>query len=340
MRCWADSDDDEGASSCFEREVRASQATVDALSLSRDLSVFDFVPEYWNDVFEGVLLTGLRTGITPNQDLACNRSIKFGAFPQRLAAEAGAEEAPPFATGHYARLGARDDGSVRLLRAADDIKDQTYFLASVPGEGFRSAMFPIGGLLKTDVRQIAAHVGLPAAGDRSSRGICFVGKRGMADFTARYMAPERGASGRGPEFVLDGKVIAEAPKPAYCYTVGQRARVGGVSGRLFVKKCVDGDVVLQRFPPETCAVRCADAHWIGGEAPTGLGESGGGLVSMQYKGCSTGEIASCFLSRSEDGGICVGFGEPRAAIAPGQVVVFYNGEEVVGSAIVSECTIL
>lgn len=223
LRCWADHDD--SATSCFERESRAAAAATRALRLAHPLTVFDFVPQYWTTVFEPVLLAGLRSGSTPNQDLACNRAIKFGAFPDRLAADAGTAAPPFFATGHYARL-EHGEGGVRLLRAVDDKKDQTYFLASVPGAAFDSAIFPIGGLLKADVRRIAEHAGLPAARDRSSRGICFVGKRGMAEFTARYIAPP--GVGRKPAFVLDGETVADLPKPPHCYTVGQRAR-GGLS---------------------------------------------------------------------------------------------------------------
>jgi tRNA (5-methylaminomethyl-2-thiouridylate)-methyltransferase len=341
LRCWAGADDGSDAS-CFEREVRASEAAVRALALTRRLSVFDFVSDYWNEVFDGVLLSGLAAGVTPNQDLACNRAIKFGAFPRRLAAEAGTSDPPPFATGHYARLADAGDGPIRLLRAADDVKDQTYFLASVPGDSFRGAMFPIGGLVKPDVRRIAAHAGLPAAADRSSRGICFVGKRRMGEFTARYLdvsaRAEPAAGGRltpAPSFILDARRIAPLPRPAHCYTLGQRARVGGSPERLYVTGREGADVIVKASPPMTRRVVCGTPHWIGGTIPAGLRSTFG--RRLLYKGNSTTSVAECRATLLGDGRLEVTFDVPRAAIAPGQAVVLYAGEEVLGSGLVQAC---
>ena len=113
-------------------------------------------------------------GLTPNPDLACNRHIKFGA----LAAWAAERGADALATGHYARLRRPPDGGpAQLLRGADAAKDQSYFLASVPGAALACAQFPVGGLLKGTVRALAAEAGLASAARRSSAGICFIGAR-------------------------------------------------------------------------------------------------------------------------------------------------------------------
>eukprot|EP00171_Calliarthron_tuberculosum_P009967 IDg9967t1 len=146
MRCWA-----EDGGGCFEKDSRAAEAATRALDLPHPLAVFDLT------------------------HVACNARVKFGAFPARLRAEAGVTNTPLFATGHYART----SGGV-LRTAADAQKDQTYFLAGVAGVDLQAAMFPLGTLRKTDTRAIAAHAVLPAASARSSRGICFVGKRAIA----------------------------------------------------------------------------------------------------------------------------------------------------------------
>ena len=121
---------------------------------------------------EARLLRQAGRGLTPNPDLACNRHIKFGA----LAAWAAERGADALATGHYARLRRpADGGPAQLLRGVDASKDQSYFLASVPGAALARAEFPVGGLLKGAVRALAAEAGLASAARRSSAGICFIG---------------------------------------------------------------------------------------------------------------------------------------------------------------------
>lgn len=345
MRCWAG--EEEGAdASCFESEVRASENALRALKLQRSLSVFDLVSEYWSEVFDGVLLSGLSKGITPNQDLACNRKIKFGVFLKRLADEAGTSNPPPFATGHYAQVANEHIDHIKLLRAVDDVKDQTYFLASVHASALDSAVFPVGSLLKSDVRRIASHIALPAANETSSRGICFIGKRKMASFMTNYLAPpvEIGAEvpkealhanedtkAQEPGFVLEGRRIGRLPQSIHLYTVGQRARFGGLPNRLFVAEKDGTDVVLQPHPPTTRRVVCSAPHWISASAMDVLA---GSQRDLQYKGNSTACLSSCEARLRPCGGLEVEFKSERPAVAPGQAMVFYSGPEVLGSAIV------
>jgi tRNA (5-methylaminomethyl-2-thiouridylate)-methyltransferase len=339
MRCWAAQDDGVDAP-CFELDVRASENAIRALRLRRSLAVFDFVPEYWSEVFDGVLLSGLSRGITPNQDLACNRAIKFGAFPARLAREAGTTQPPPFATGHYARIEKDASNNIKLHRAVDCVKDQTYFLASVRASAFRNAVLPIGSLLKSDVRRIAAHAGLPAATGRSSRGICFVGKRNMADFVSRYLATptrarqdaENGAE--KSEFVLNGRRIGPAPQGSHLYTLGQRARVGGAPQRLYVAGKEGLDIILQPTPPTTRRLVCGSPHWISASAPDILS---GRNHDLLYKGNSSARLSGCEAVVLPSGRLEVRFKTPRPAVAPGQAVVLYVDTEVLGSAVVEEC---
>jgi tRNA (5-methylaminomethyl-2-thiouridylate)-methyltransferase len=337
MRCWADADDAEAGTPCFERELRAAERTVEALGLKRRLAVFDFVSEYWTKVFQDVLLAGLQAGDTPNQDLACNAAIKFGSFPHRLAEENATSGPPPFATGHYARLYcAPGMGQATLLRALDVVKDQTYFLASVPSAALRQAIFPVGGLLKTEVREIAKHVGLPAAHQKSSRGICFVGKRDKAAFMERYMA--QGSSDPNEEgyFILNDTMEKVAPLavPAYAYTVGQRARVGGQVQSLYVVGRQGPDILVSSFKLSMNRVVCDRPVWIAGSAPTELEDRSAGM-GAECKSCSSGPTMRCTVSTRDNGGLEVCFESPQEAKSPGQVIVFYRGEEVLGCAAIS-----
>lgn len=343
MRCWASKEEDVELS-CFEKEVRASEKTVTTLNLQQNLAVFDFVSEYWSHVFDGVLLEGLRKGLTPNQDLACNRSIKFGAFPERLAKEAGSPLPPPFATGHYARVENDDMENIKLLRAVDKSKDQTYFLASVDAAAFANVVFPVGSLLKSEVRMIAAHAGLSAVNEKSSRGMCFVGKRNMSDFLSSFVRPSHGefhSKGRSashsdddriplePSFTLDGQRIGLLPQSIHSYTIGQRARVGGAPGRFYVAEKNATEVKILRRPPTTRRIICGAPHWISRDASAALAQRSSRLL---YKGNSSACLAPCHVRILPSGGLEVGFDDERPAIAPGQFLVLYDGEQVLGSA--------
>jgi tRNA (5-methylaminomethyl-2-thiouridylate)-methyltransferase len=338
MRCWADADDAETGTSCFTKELRAAESAVKALGLERRLSVFDFVSEYWTEVFQNVLLAGLEAGDTPNQDLACNAFIKFGSFPRRLAEESSTVEPPPFATGHYARIDhGLAEGRARLLRAVDPVKDQTYFLASVPSDALRHAMFPVGVLLKKDVREIAAHVGLPAAQQKSSRGICFVGKRNKAAFLERYMVEHRLSENCGQgSFVLveTAEQIAPLAMPAYAYTIGQRARIGGQSQPFYVVGRRGNDILVAGSKLVVEHAICDKPVWLSGAAPAEL-ERSFSTMRLQFKSCSSGIPNWCKLSLRSDGRLQVRFEVSEPASAPGQALVFYKGEEVLGSATIS-----
>jgi tRNA (5-methylaminomethyl-2-thiouridylate)-methyltransferase len=338
MRCWADADDAETGTSCFTKELRAAELAVKALKLERRLSVFDFVAEYWTNVFQDVLLAGLEAGDTPNQDLACNAFIKFGSFPRRLADESSCVESPPFATGHYARIDhGLPEGRVRLLRAVDPVKDQTYFLATVPSDALRHAMFPVGGLLKKDVREIAAHVGLPAAQQKSSRGICFVGKRNKAAFIERYMVEHRRSEkgGQGSFVRVDTtERIAPLAMPAYAYTIGQRARIGGQPQAFYVVGRLGNNILVSSSKLLVADAICEKPVWLSGSAPAEL-EGRRSSMRLQFKSCSSAAPNWCTVAHHCDGRLQVSFEVPEEARAAGQALVFYNGEEVLGSAIIS-----
>lgn len=141
----------------------------------------NFVKEYWDRVFSH-FLEEYRAGRTPNPDVLCNKEIKFKAFLD-FALKAGSDR---LATGHYARL-RRGESGTELLRAADLGKDQTYFLAALSQEQISRAMFPIGHLQKSELREIARRAGLRTADKKDSTGICFIGERNFKKFLMQYL---------------------------------------------------------------------------------------------------------------------------------------------------------
>lgn len=181
-----------GAAGCeWQREWESVQDVCRALQLEKEPQLVDLSREYWASVFEPSLDVWQR-GDTPNPDVLCNREIKFGALVRRLIGseqgreggeelEVGASRASPqtwIATGHYARV-AHDasTGETQLHRARHRGKDQSYFLSSVPSTALSRALFPLAGLTKPEVRDLARRYGLPTAAKKESMGLCFVGKR-------------------------------------------------------------------------------------------------------------------------------------------------------------------
>uniref|UniRef100_A0A7S3R6C2 tRNA-5-taurinomethyluridine 2-sulfurtransferase n=1 Tax=Dunaliella tertiolecta TaxID=3047 RepID=A0A7S3R6C2_DUNTE len=225
-----------GQQTCVDAEARAAAAVCRALGIP--FHEVDFVRQYWGQVFSDFIDT-YRKGGTPNPDLACNRNIKFGELltaAKRLGAEA-------IATGHYAQLlaedgdisssssggggGSRQSTRVLLLQGIDPGKDQSYFLAAVPQEALLHCLFPIGHLLKSQVCNYAAEAGLAALmqGQRSSRGICFVGeRRSFGAFMAQYVEPVPG------QFVdVETRKALGPCDDILAFTPGQRARIPGSS---------------------------------------------------------------------------------------------------------------
>lgn len=323
LRCWDDGQTDTG-SSCFSTEFRAAESAVKALKLKQPLRNVDLVSVYWTRVFEGELLSGLRAGRNPNADLACNRHIKFGALPSVLRDLTGGPVR--LATGHYSRIDTSPHGQTRLLAGVDPIKDQSYFLASVNSAALDNILMPVGALRKTEVREIACWAGLPAAEKRSSRGLCFVGKRPFAEFVSEFI------EGPNARFVCATNPTMElgpAEWPAWAYTVGQRARVGGMSERMFVVGVRDSDVYLARWEDWrlwTKGVVCDRVDWIC-EEPDGI-EDG---LEVHYKCCSTAMRRPGRLWK-EKGFVNVQFCKEERRVSDGQAVVLYQGDVCLGAA--------
>ncbi|MBR2588899.1 tRNA 2-thiouridine(34) synthase MnmA [Candidatus Saccharibacteria bacterium] len=203
-----------------------------AVKLGIDFLVFDFQQEYKNKVVD-YMLTEFKKGNTPNPDIMCNQEIKFKLFYD-IAREKGADY---IATGHYARVN-RDKSE--LLRAVDENKDQTYFLYRISNEAIAHTIFPVGEMLKADVKKYAAERGLDNAYKKESMGVCFVGEVGMKDFLKRYVE-----ANPGEIFDIDTGEKVGVHEGAIFYTIGQRKGLGLGGGLPYyvVKKDIKKNIV-------------------------------------------------------------------------------------------------
>lgn len=213
MRNWDERDE---SGYCHgDEEWKRVQSVCERLGM--ECVQVNFVREYWNNVFE-VLLDGYKRGMTPNPDILCNREIKFSALLKYCQENLGAEY---LATGHYAQLRVDPDGDgeeVQMLKGVDPSRDQTYFLASVRQYALRHALFPLGGMMKRSVFEVARTHGFEdIAALRESRGLCFIGKRNFTEFLSNYIEQKPGLVK-----LSCGKVLGEH-SGVHTLTRGQRA---------------------------------------------------------------------------------------------------------------------
>ncbi|MDH5822732.1 tRNA 2-thiouridine(34) synthase MnmA [Luteimonas sp. RD2P54] len=322
MRNWAD----DGSGDC-----RADEDRRDAVAVCGRLGIpihfRDFSAEYWSGVFEH-FIAEYAAGRTPNPDVLCNREIKFAHFLEAAHA-LGAER---IATGHYARID-RHCGRWRLLRASDAGKDQSYFLHQLGQAQLAATAFPLGGLHKREVRELARGAGLPTAAKKDSTGICFIGERDFREFLGRYL-PARPGEIR----TADGRTIGEHPGVFY-FTLGQREGLGlgGVRGFAqapwyVVGKDVPGNVLVvdqdhdSRWLMST-VIWTAPAHWIAGAPPATRFECS---AQARYRQ----QAEPCAVAVDDGGRLEVRFAGPQRAVTPGQSLVLYDGEVCLGGAVI------
>lgn len=209
-----------------ELDFRIAKTVADHLNIP--LYRVEFIKEYWDNVFS-YFLEEYKNNRTPNPDIFCNKYIKFDAFLKYALQQFGADY---IAMGHYAKVIHYDDHS-ELLVASDQEKDQTYFLCQLNQHQLKKALFPIGHLNKSQVREIAKNISLPNFDRKDSTGICFIGERNFKKFLENYI-PNK------PGNILDistNKIIGKHFGAMY-YTIGQRKglNLGGLSERYFVCK--------------------------------------------------------------------------------------------------------
>ncbi|XP_027448075.1 mitochondrial tRNA-specific 2-thiouridylase 1 isoform X1 [Zalophus californianus] len=308
-----------------------------------------YVKEYWNDVFSD-FLSEYEKGRTPNPDIVCNKHIKFSCFFHYAVDNLGADAV---ATGHYARTSLEDEevfqqkhmrrpeglfrnrfevrNAVKLLQAADSFKDQTFFLSQVSQDALRRTLFPLGGLTKDFVKKIAAENRLHhVLQKKESMGICFVGKRNFENFILQYLQPRPG------KFISieDNKVLG-THKGWFLYTLGQRAKIGGLREPWYVaeKDGTKGDVFVAPRTDHPALyrdlLRTSRVHWIAEEPPAALVRDK--MMECHFRFRHQMALVPCVLTLNQDGTVWVTAVKAVRALAPGQFAVFYKAGECLGS---------
>jgi tRNA-specific 2-thiouridylase len=264
-------------------------------------------------------------GLTPNPCVRCNELVRFGALLDR-ALRLGFDG---LVTGHYVRVEPADDGDVRLLRAQDADKDQSYVLYALDQRSLRRAVFPLGVFgSKAEVRDLARTLGLPNFGREDSVDVCFVGEgRKPGDVVAERTPALVNA---GPIVTTSGEVIGEHRGLAY-YTVGQRRGLGSLGGSRRYVTALEPErnaiVVGDRDALSTHTLDATRPRFIRG-TPPGDGDRFSAVV--RYRGA--GAPARFYRA---DGGFRLEFEHPQTGVAPGQAVVLYSDDEVVGGGTIT-----
>lgn len=268
-------------------------------------------------------LDGYANGITPNPCLLCNRTIRWGFMMDR----AKAIGADYLATGHYARLHQDPTGQIHLFKAADPEKDQSYVLYSLNQNQLSSTLFPLGEYTKPEVRKLAHEIGLPVADRAESQDLCFLGDGDYRNFLMRHL-PE--IVKPGPITHRDGSILGQHSGLAF-YTIGQRKGLGIYAPYpvYVIEKDIQGNILIVGSIEELGRItfNIDDIRWISG-APlqTNLRVS----VKIRYKSTDvgadiypTGETAAQLV-----------LDQPVQGVTPGQVAVFYKGDECLGGGII------
>ncbi len=335
MKNWEDDDDDEYCSSRQDFLDAASVADV----LGIEIEHVNFAAEYKDRVF-AEFLREYQAGRTPNPDVLCNAEIKFKAFLDH-AMRLGAEK---IATGHYARVResegpAASGPTFQLLKGLDPLKDQSYFLHRLTQAQLSKTLFPVGELPKTEVRRIAAEIGLPNAKKKDSTGICFIGERPFREFLNRYLSNTPGP-------ILDdrGRKVGEHVGLSF-YTLGQRKGIGlgGVKERGAAKGGSEHEpwfVARKDMARNTLSVVQGHDHpwllseglvaddlsWVAGHPPA----AGAVAAKTRYRQSD----APCEITPTANG-FTLHFDSPQWAVTPGQSAVVYDGEVCLGGGVIA-----
>jgi len=284
------------------------------------LHQFNFEAEFKSLVIDH-FLQEYRLGRTPNPCVTCNQLIKFGLLLDKVL-QMGMDY---LATGHYAQIEPSPNG-YRLLRAVDPDKDQSYFLYTLGQRELQHLMLPLGNHHKTEVRKLATELGLPTSQRHESQDVCFISDNDYRSFVAQHIPLK-------PGDIVDtkGKVLGRHNGLAH-YTVGQRQRLGLASTeRLYVIKLNASSnnlIVGQESQLLNDSLFASNLFWVSGEAPkTPVNIA----ARIRYKAPQV--AAKLYIN---NGTAQVNFHEPQRAIAPGQSIVFYQGDTVLGGGIIEE----
>lgn len=338
MKNWINEDNVIGECPWLQ-DIADARAVCDRLGI--EFRVVNLMQEYRERVV-AYLLEGYARGLTPNPDVMCNREIKFGVF-RSWARDHGFAAV---ATGHYVRrvpapyAGAEDaaesapaDGppSFALLEGVDGNKDQSYFLALISQAQLRDARFPIGHLTKPELRQLARQAGLPTAEKKDSQGICFIGEVKMRDFLRAYVPDAPGPIVRA----ADGRLLGEH-RGLHFFTLGQRKGIrvpSNTENEAYVvvgKRATDRALLVAFDHPSApglfqSSVRVHGLSWIG--QPVTSARSLEGRVRYRDP-----RVPLEFIPEGGDTAL-VRFRDPQRGLASGQILAFYDGEQLLGGSI-------
>ena len=297
----------------WEEDLAYVRAVCDAVGVP--LTVIPLQREYFATVVD-YAIDELRAGRTPSPDVLCNRTIKFGAFADRVA-----ETSDLVASGHYARI-RHEDGIAHLLRGVDPVKDQTYFLCQMNQRQVARSLFPVGGLTKNQVRAEAHRYGLPNKDRPDSQGICFLGRIPYDDFVAFHLGEQEGEIHE-----LGTDRILGTHRGYWFHTIGQRRGLGLSGGPWYVvAKDPDRNVVIVVHGSalsnhNRVELTVGHPNWIAHQ-PSRRELS----VRIRH-----GEnIQGCTVEFDADGSMTVRLTDPDPGIAAGQFAVIYDGEECLG----------
>lgn len=337
----------------------SNDAMIVAQHLGIPFQAIDLSVEYKQRIVD-YMFAEYQSGRTPNPDVLCNREIKFDIF-LKAALKLGADYV---ATGHYARREEIDVNGkkvYRLLAGKDPNKDQSYFLCQLTQEQLSRALFPIGELLKPEVREIAKKAGLATAGKKDSQGLCFIGKVHLPDFLQQKLLPNKGKAIEIPAdaavfkngksndvehltepFTLTpdlGKVIGEH-NGAHYYTIGQRKglNIGGKPKPMFIIGTdTEKNVIYMGMGEDHPGLHrkglfipASDEHWVRTDLALKNGEQKNYMARIRYRQ----KLEPCTLYKKENG-LYIIFETPQKAITPGQFAAWYEGDELIGSGVIS-----
>jgi tRNA-specific 2-thiouridylase len=340
----------------------ANDALLIAEQLNIPFQVLDLSKEYKERIVD-YMFAEYQAGRTPNPDVLCNREIKFDVF-LKAAVELGADFV---ATGHYCQKTTDENGIHHLLAGADNTKDQSYFLCQLSQEQLSKALFPIGHLQKSEVREIAKSIELVTAEKKDSQGLCFVGKISLPEFLQQKLEVKEGNIIEIEEtnntfdsyksLPVKEENIVELAQPfsytesmgksvgkhigAHYYTIGQRKglHIGGRPMPSFVIGIDTTTNTVYSGQTEShpglnrwaLKIEPKDIHWIQKAKELAVGESEEYMLRIRYRQA----LNKGKLIRKENG-LYILFDEIQRGITPGQFAAWYSNGELIGSGIISD----
>jgi len=364
MRNWND------ASVTLEDECPWVEDSNDALLVAQKLGIpFQVIDmsELYKERIVDYMFSEYEKGRTPNPDILCNREVKFDVFLQ-TALSLGADKV---ATGHYARVSSfvdeRGKEIYQLLAGKDNNKDQSYFLCQLNQNQLSKALFPIGELTKPEVREIAREIGLVTADKKDSQGLCFIGKVSLPTFLQQQLTPKEGEiveifsdfeefHKEKPVFETkldelkylskkikyqkeDGKVIGKH-QGAQFFTIGQSKGlgIGGHKESCFIiDRDMENNILFvgegKNFPGlyrKALKINNDEVHWVREDLRLKNGESMNVKARIRYRQ----PLEDAVLYQYKEG-FFIEFENPQSAIAEGQFAAWYQGEELLGSGVIS-----